>query len=99
MTNFEILNEEDLNQKYTKRDLATKYLGFIKDSDVILANPQSSKALEYVLNLFKTEITDIVFRTMSDTNQTIIVNTLVDLIKTELNKWKKKKLISFNFYN
>ena len=89
MADFEIKHDEDLAQKLNKRDLAIRYLGFINNSDEILNRNQSKQALDYLLDLLQnennnqTENTITIF-TMTDANQSLIINTLFDLIKTEL---------------
>ncbi len=86
MAEFEIINDENLEKKIYKRDLAIKYLGFVKSIEIneILNRPQCNKALEYLLSLFKSESTDQVVATMTEPNQEMIIAMLVDLIKAEL---------------
>jgi hypothetical protein len=88
MPDFEINHDLDFSQKLNKRDLAIKYLGFINDADEILNRNQSKQALDYLLDLFlhENERTDTLFA-MTDANQVLIINTLVDLIKTELKSY------------
>lgn len=86
MANFDIIKNENLNQKLTKRDLALKCLQFDKDPHSIINSCHLNKALDYLIYLFHNENINDIFDTISSLNQASIINILIDLVKLELSK-------------
>lgn len=87
---FELIENEDNQEKIKKRNLAIKYLESINDSEKIKKTKQILNALEYLSDCFESN-DDLSFKNLPDEYKTTAVQVLINLIKIVLNVFKTNK--------